>query len=46
MMQLTLDGSLQGVQIGGGNDPYHGGLSAQASRRRASLCSSEVGLYL
>jgi hypothetical protein len=42
MMQLTLAGGLQGRYIGSGNDPF---LSAQASRRRASLRLLEVSLY-
>jgi hypothetical protein len=37
MMRWTLAGGLQGVYIDGGNDP--------SLRRRASLRSSEVGLY-
>jgi hypothetical protein len=40
MMRLTLAGGLQGIYIGGGNDPL-----GRSLRRRASLRSSEVGLY-
>jgi hypothetical protein len=42
MMRLTLAGGLQGVYIDGVNDKI---ASSPSLRRRASLRSSEVGLY-
>jgi hypothetical protein len=40
MIRLILAGGLKGIYIGGGND-----LLGPSLRRRASLRSSEVGIY-